>query len=278
MKQAIKSLAGNEVGEVTLDPAVFGLEPRTDILHRCVTWQRAKKQAGTHKTQSRSEVSVTGKKMVRQKGSGGARHGARTATLFRGGQKAHGPVVRSHAHQLPKKLRALALRHALSAKMAAGELMIVKDFNLKDGRTKNASDALDKLGVKNGLLIDEKTAMQEFSQAVRNISQIDMLPAEGLNVYDILRRHHLLLSEKALEAINARFEGKKDASGGDEKAVAKKNKAEAKPSSSKKEAVEKPAAKKAKNAKSTSEQKKPVAKKAAVKKPAPKKTESKEAK
>jgi large subunit ribosomal protein L4 len=202
--------AAGEVLELRDD--IFGIEEiRGDILQRCVTWQLAKRRAGTHKIQVRNEVSRTGKKMYKQKGTGGARHGSRRAAQFVGGAKAHGPVVRSHAFDLPKKLRAMALRHALSSKARAGAIMVLEEATLADPKTAALRGRFQSLGVKNALVIAGPTVDANFRLAARNIPNLDVLPNAGLNVYDILRRETLILTRAAVQAIEARFEAKEAA-------------------------------------------------------------------
>ncbi|MEQ8556847.1 MAG: 50S ribosomal protein L4 [Henriciella sp.] len=209
MELAVKTLDNKAAGKATVDPAIFGLEDiRSDLLHRTVRWQLAKRQAGTHKTQRRDEVSVTTKKYIRQKGSGGARHGARNAGIFVGGAVAHGPRVRSHAHDLPKKVRKLALAHALSAKVKEGSLIVLNEAKLDEAKTKELSVKFKALGVENALIIGGAEVDANFAKAARNIPNIDVLPVAGLNVYDILRRKQLVITKDALEAIGARFDAK----------------------------------------------------------------------
>ena len=204
MKIDVLNLDNAKSGSVDLDDGVFGLEPRKDILHRMVTYQLAKRQQGTHKAKERNEISGTTKKFGRQKGSGGARHGNRKAPLFRGGGKAHGPRPRSHATALPKKVRQLALRHALSAKQAAGELVILDDLNLAEAKTKILVDKFGKLGFSNVLFVDNEVN-EQFGLATRNLANIDVLPVVGANVYDILRREKLVLTKAAVEGLEARL-------------------------------------------------------------------------
>ena len=209
MELAVKTLDGKAAGKATVDPAIFGLEGiRSDLLHRTVRWQLAKRQAGTHKTQSRDEVSVTTKKFIRQKGSGGARHGSRNAPIFVGGSVAHGPRVRSHAHDLPKKIRKLALAHALSSKVKEGSLIVLNEAKLDEAKTKELSAKFKALGVENALIIGGAEVDANFAKAARNIPNIDVLPVAGLNVYDILRRKQLVITKDALEGIGARFDAK----------------------------------------------------------------------
>ncbi|MDP4824137.1 MAG: 50S ribosomal protein L4 [Aestuariivirgaceae bacterium] len=205
MKADVQNIEAKVAGTVELSDAIFGLEPRQDILHRMVVWQLNKRQAGTHKTKGRAEINRTGKKMYKQKGTGGARHGSRRPGIFVGGGKAFGPVVRSHATDLPKKVRALALRHALSAKLKASELIVLEDAQLAAGKTKMLKEVFAKLGLVNALIIDGAVLNENFAMAARNIINIDVLPVQGINVYDILRRKKLVLTKAAVEALEARF-------------------------------------------------------------------------
>ena len=205
MRAQVKTLEAGSAGEVELNDAIFGLEPRSDLIHRMVRWQTLKRMAGTHHVQDRSEVTTTGKKMYRQKGTGGARHGDKAVPQFRGGGKAHGPKPRSHAIELPKKVRALALRHALSAKVKAGEVLVLDKAASADGKTKGLKQAFEKLELTNALIIDGAELEVGFARAARNIPNIDVLPVQGINVYDILRRKRLVLTRAALEALEARF-------------------------------------------------------------------------
>jgi large subunit ribosomal protein L4 len=212
MKVEVKTLAAKDAGALDLDDAVFGIgEVRADLLQRVVKWQLARRQAGTHKALERNEVSRTGKKYGRQKGSGGARHGNRRAPIFVGGGKAHGPRVRSHAHDLPKKVRSLALRHALSSKAGSESLIVVDEAVLKDAKTKSAKDALAKLKLSNALIIDGESVNENFAKAAQNLPHIDVLPAQGLNVYDVLRHDQLVLTKAAVEKIHERFAAKETA-------------------------------------------------------------------
>lgn len=205
MKVDVTTLEAKAAGKVDLPEAIFGLEPRRDILHRMVVYQLAKRQSGTHKSKNRNEITGTGAKMFRQKGTGRARHGNAKAPQFRGGGKAFGPRPRSHAVDLPKKVRALALRHALSAKVKSEELIVLDAASLKDAKTKGLQAAFEKLGLTNALIIDGKEVDGNFAKASRNIVGIDVLPVQGINVYDILRRHKLVLTKAALEELEARF-------------------------------------------------------------------------
>ena len=209
MKLDVIKLDGGKSGSIELSDAIFGLEEiRGDILQRMVTWQLAKRRAGTHKVQVRNEVSRTSKKMYKQKGTGGARHGSRRAAQFVGGARAHGPVVRSHAFDLPKKVRALALRHALSSKAKDGSLVIVDTVSLKDSKTAALRVQLGAIGITHALVIAGAEVDNNFKLAARNIPNVDVLPNAGLNVYDVLRRRTLVLTKDAVEATNARFQEK----------------------------------------------------------------------
>jgi len=206
MKIDVIKLDGAKSGSVDLPDDIFGIEEiRGDILQRCVTWQLAKRRAGTHKIQTRNEVSRTGKKMYRQKGTGGARHGSRRAAQFVGGAKAHGPVNRSHEIDLPKKVRALALRHALSSKAKSGSLVVIEAATVETAKTAALRADFAKLGVNNALVITGPEVDGAFKLAARNIPSVDVLPNAGLNVYDILRRHTLVLTRAAVDGIAARF-------------------------------------------------------------------------
>ena len=204
MKADAIKLDGKKAGSVDLDDAIFGLEPRADILHRVVRWQRNKAQAGTHKVKTRSETSYSSKKIYRQKGTGGARHGDRNAPIFRGGGIYKGPTPRSHAHDLPKKFRKLGLRHALSAKAKAGELVVLDTAESK-GKTAELAKQVSKLGWKRALVIDGAEVSEDFARAAQNIAGLDVLPSQGANVYDILRRDTLVLTKAGVEALEARL-------------------------------------------------------------------------
>jgi large subunit ribosomal protein L4 len=205
MELKVTTIDGKAAGSVTLPDAIFGLEPRADILHRCVNWQLANRQRGTHDVKNRSEINRTGKKMYRQKGTGSARHGPAKVNLFRGGGRSFGPTPRSHAIGLPKKVRALALKHALSAKAKDGGIIILDKATVKDGKTRALQTSFEKLGLANALIIDGAEVEAGFRLAARNIPNIDVLPVQGINVYDILRRPTLVLTKAALEALEARF-------------------------------------------------------------------------
>jgi large subunit ribosomal protein L4 len=205
MKAAVQTLDAGSAGEIDLKDEIFGLEPRQDLLHRMVRYQQLKRMAGTHHAQDRSEVTVTGKKMYKQKGTGGARHGDKSVPQWRGGGKAFGPKPRSHAVGMTKKVRALALRHALSAKAKAGEIVVLDKATSADGKTKGLIERFGKLSLNNALIIDGAELEPTFARAARNIPHIDVLPVQGINVYDILRRHKLVLTTAAVAALEARF-------------------------------------------------------------------------
>ncbi|MGQ0566485.1 MAG: 50S ribosomal protein L4 [Gemmobacter sp.] len=205
MKFDVITLDGGKAGTVELDEGLFGLEPRADILHRVVRWQRARAQAGTHSTLTRAEVSYSTKKIYRQKGTGGARHGSKKAPIFRHGGVVKGPTPRSHAHDLPKKFRALGLRHALSAKARAGELVILDVASMETPKTGALAKAAKELGWKRVLVIDGAEVNANFAMAARNIDTIDVLPTMGANVYDILKRDQLVITKAGLEALEARL-------------------------------------------------------------------------
>ncbi|MBL8599739.1 MAG: 50S ribosomal protein L4 [Devosia sp.] len=201
----VTSLDGKDAGSLTLKDDIFGLEPRADILHRMVRYQGLKAMAGTHDVKNRAEIALTSKKWGNQKGGGSARHGSRRAPQFRGGGRAFGPTPRSHAIDLPKKVRALALKHALSAKAKAGELTIVDTLATKEAKTAALRTTFGKLEWSNALIVDGATLDQNFALAARNIPHIDVLPIQGINVADILRRNRLVLTKAAVEALEARF-------------------------------------------------------------------------
>ena len=209
MKLDVIKLDAKKAGSIDLSDEIFGLEPRADILHRVVRWQRAKAQAGTHSTLGRSDVSYSTKKIYRQKGTGGARHGDRGAPIFRHGGTYKGPVPRSHAHDLPKKFRALGLKHALSAKAGAGQLVILDSIEMKEGKTAILAKAAKELGWKRVLIIDGADVNENFARAAANIEGIDVLPSMGANVYDILKRDTLVITKAGVEALEARL-GKGD--------------------------------------------------------------------
>ena len=204
MKLDVIKLDGTAAGEVELTDEIFDLEPRADILHRVVRWQRNKAQAGTHKVKTRSEVSYSTKKIYRQKGTGGARHGSRKAPIFRKGGIYKGPTPRSHGHELTKKFRKLGLRHALSAKAKAGSLVII-DEATSEGKTAALAKQVSNLGWKRALVIDGASVNENFAQAARNIEGLDVLPSMGANVYDILKRDTLVITKAGIEALEARL-------------------------------------------------------------------------
>jgi large subunit ribosomal protein L4 len=205
MEMKIMSLDGSAGESVTLSDDIFGLEPRKDLIHRYVVWQLAKRRAGTHAVKNRADINRTGKKMYRQKGTGSARHGPAKVNLFRGGGRSFGPVVRSHEIGLPKKVRALALKHALSAKAKDGGIIVLDKASVQDAKTGALQKNLVKLGLESALIVDGAEVDANFALAARNIPNIDVLPVQGINVYDILRRQKLVLTRAAVEALEARF-------------------------------------------------------------------------
>ena len=205
MELKVTTLDGKESGSITVSDAIFGLEPRSDLIHRCVVWQLAKRRSGTHAVKNRADIARTGKKMYRQKGTGGARHGSARVNLFRGGGRSFGPLPRSHAIGLPKKVRALALKHALSAKVKDDGIIVIEALNLEEAKTKALRGHFAKLGLSNALIIDGAEVAANVRNAARNIPNIDVLPIAGINVYDILRRHKLVLTRAAVDALEARF-------------------------------------------------------------------------
>ena len=207
MKLNVTTMDAGQAGEIELSDAIFGItDIRADILQRVVTWQLACRRAGTHKIKTRNEVARTGKKMYKQKGTGGARHGSRKAAQFVGGAKVFGPVNRSHAFDVPKKVRALALRHALSSKARDGSLIVLDAATAAEPKTGALGARFAKMGLTNALIIAGPEVDANFKLAARNLPHIDVLPNAGLNVYDVLRRHTLVLTRSALDAINTRFE------------------------------------------------------------------------
>ena len=204
MKLDVIKLDGGKAGSVELNEELFGLEPRADILHRVVRWQRNNAQAGTHKVKTRSETSYSTKKIYRQKGTGGARHGDRNAPIFRHGGIYKGPTPRSHGHDLPKKFRKLGLRHALSAKVKEGALVVLDNVD-SDGKTGALAKQIKALGWKRALIIDGAEVNENFARAARNIEGLDVLPSMGANVYDILRRDTLVVTKAGIEALEARL-------------------------------------------------------------------------
>jgi len=205
VKIDITTLEGAANGALDLNDAIFGLEPREDLIARMVRYQLAKRRAGTHAVKNRADIARTGKKMYKQKGTGSARHGSARVPQFRGGGRAFGPVVRSHAHDLPKKVRALALKHALSAKAKDGSIIVIEAANADAPKTAALKANFAKIGLTNALIIDGAELNANFALAARNIPQIDVLPVQGINVYDILRREKLVLTKAAIDALEARF-------------------------------------------------------------------------
>ena len=211
MKMDVKTLDAAASGSVELPDHIFGIsDVRADLLHRMVRYQLAKRRAGTHAAQDRKTINVTGKKMFKQKGTGGARHGDKSVPQWRGGGKAFGPKTRSHAHDLPKKVRALALRHALSAKAKASEILIIDDAKIADPKTAKLRQQFTKLGFDSALIIGGTEIDRNFTLAARNIPHIDVLPAQGINVYDILRCRKLVLTKEAVAALTHRFAAEAD--------------------------------------------------------------------
>lgn len=205
MQVPVKNLSADEVGSLELSDAIFGVEVRPDILHRVVTWQLAKRRAGTHKVKTRAEIWRTGAKMYKQKGTGRARHGSRRVNVFRGGGVAHGPLPRDHATDLPKKIRAMGLRCALASKAQGGKLLVLDAATLAEPKTKMLQAALEKLGLGSVLVITGAEVERNFALASRNLPTLDVLPVPGLNVYDILRRDTLVLTQDAVRSIEERL-------------------------------------------------------------------------
>lgn len=207
MKVQVKNLAAADAGEIELNPDIFGLPARADILHRVVTWQLEKRRGTARAARERSDVARTGKKFGRQKGGGTARHGNRAAPMFAGGGKAHGPRVRDFDPGLNKKIRALGLKTALSVKVAEGKLTVLDNLALDAAKTRVLRDVLKGLGIENGLFIDGSAVDVNFALASRNLYKVDVLPVIGANVYDILNHDHLVLTRAAVESLEARFNG-----------------------------------------------------------------------
>jgi large subunit ribosomal protein L4 len=205
MEFKVTTLDGKTAGSMTVSDAIFGLEPRADIIHRCVVWQLAKRRRGTHEVKNRADIDRTGKKMYRQKGTGSARHGSARVNLFRGGGRSFGPHTRSHAVGLPKKVRALALKHALSAKAKDDGIIVIEALSVTEAKTKALRSQFEKLGLSNALLIDGAEIAADVRTAARNIPNIDVLPVAGINVYDVMRRQKLVLTRAAVDALEARF-------------------------------------------------------------------------
>lgn len=208
LRLSVRSLSGGDAGEIELPASLFGLPARVDILHRVVNWQLANRRAYARAARERSDVDRTGKKFGNQKGSGGARHGNRAAPQFIGGGKAHGPRARSFEQSLNKKIRALGLKTALSVKAAEGKIIVVDELKLADAKTKAMLGALGALGVTRGLFIDGDAVDRNFALAARNLYKVDVLPAGGANVYDILNHDALVLSRTAVEQLTQRLEGR----------------------------------------------------------------------
>ncbi len=204
MKSKVLNLDASDAGEIELNDSIFGLEPRQDLIQRVVVWQLAKRRAGTHKVLTRAEVNRTKKKLYAQKGTGQARHGARSAPLFVGGAKAMGPVQHSHEFDLPKKVKALGLRHALSAKAKGGAIVIIEDSKTAEIKTGDLAKRFGKLGFTSALVVDGEFD-KNFALSARNLSHVSLLPTSGLNVYDILRRDTLVLTRAAVKAIEERL-------------------------------------------------------------------------
>lgn len=205
MKLSVYNKEGKPSGEIELNDAVFALSPRQDIIARTILWQLAKRRAGTHKAKVRSEVAGSTKKIVRQKGSGGARHGSKRGAQFRGGGIIFGPVVRDHGFDLPKKVRKLALRMALSAKAKEGKLIVLDDFQLEDHKTTSALSCFASLNVQKALLIDGQEVQENMLKATLNLKDFDVLPQIGANVYDIVRKDQLILSADGVKALEERL-------------------------------------------------------------------------
>ena len=205
MKFDVNTIEAAKAGTVELSDAIFGLDPRVDLIHRVIQWQLNKRQQGTHQAKSRGEINRTTAKLGKQKGGGTARHGSRKSGIFVGGGKAFGPRFRSHETSLNKKVRALGLRHALSSKIKSSELLVLDKAEIANPKTKEMKVLFAKLGWTNALIIDGAVVNQGFANAARNIIGIDVLPVQGINVYDILRRKNLVLTKAAVEALEARF-------------------------------------------------------------------------
>ncbi|MDQ0326919.1 large subunit ribosomal protein L4 [Rhodopseudomonas julia] len=205
MELQVTTLAGEAAGQVSVSDEVFGLEPRQDLLQRMIRYQLLKRQAGTHKAKDRGEVSMTTAKMYRQKGTGRARHGSKKPGVFRGGGKSHGPVARSHAIELPKKVRALALKHALSVRARTETLIVIDDAKAGEAKTKGLAAQFAELGLRSVLIVGGAQLDDNFAKAARNLHNVDVLPVQGINVYDILRREKLVLTKSAIEALEERF-------------------------------------------------------------------------
>ena len=205
MKLDVIKLESGKAGSIDLSEKIFGMEPRKDILHRVVRWQLARKQQGTHSVLTRSEVSYSTKKIYRQKGTGGARHGSRRAPIFRKGGVYKGPTPRSHEHNLTKKFRALGLKHALSSKLASGDLVVIENAKLKEGKSRSLAKLLVSFGWRKALIVDSPDLDVNFVRAAKNIQSLDILPCDGINVYDILKKNTLVLTRAAVNTLEERF-------------------------------------------------------------------------
>ena len=205
MKLDVIKLESGKAGSIDLSEKIFGIEPRKDILHRVVRWQLARKQQGTHSVLTRSEVSYSTKKIYRQKGTGGARHGSRRAPIFRKGGVYKGPTPRSHEHNLTKKFRVLGLKHALSSKLASGDLVVIENAKLKEGKSKTLAKLLVSFGWRKALIVDSPDLDTNFVRAAKNIQSLDILPCDGINVYDILKKNTLVLTRAAVNTLEERF-------------------------------------------------------------------------
>lgn len=206
MQLTVKNLSNEDIGTIDLDDAVFAAEVRPDILARVVRWQLAKRRAGTHKVKERGEIARTKAKLYRQKGTGRARHGAASANIFRGGGVVHGPRVRDHGHSLPKKVRRLGMRSALSSKAGGGNLIVIDSLALDSHRTKELKQRLEALGVSSVLILGGAEVDINVARAAANLIGVDVLPQQGANVYDILRRDTLILTRDAAEHLTARLQ------------------------------------------------------------------------
>jgi len=205
MKTNVLTLSAKKAGDIDLDEAIFGVTPRADILHRVINWQLAKRRSGTHAVKFRSDIARTGARFGRQKGGGTARHGARSSNIFIGGGRAFGPIPRDHGFDLPKKIRKLGLKAALSSKQANGKLIVVENADMKEGKTKELVAILEKLGLSNALFVDGSEVNANFKQAIQNIPNVDVLPSQGANVYDIIRRDTLVLTKAAVAKLEERL-------------------------------------------------------------------------
>ena len=205
MKQNVVNFEDKRLRDIDLDKSIFGLESKDEIIHRMIRYQLAKKRSGNHKTKGISEISGSTKKPFKQKGTGSARQGSRRSPQMRGGSVIFGPLVRSHAHKMPKKVRSLALKMALSIKFKSGKLKVLNDFKINKPKTSLLINKLSGLKINSALFVDGKEVEKNFYFAVKNVPNVDLLPAAGINVYDIVKRDHLILSEDALKALEERF-------------------------------------------------------------------------